>query len=215
VSTLRSVLPIRRDQPLLRLVPTPQWEPPYEDAAQPAESSVGPPVALQTMGAVQGTLALTFLLPSGLPAIPEAPALRLVRTGDRAGREPAGDGLFDPQPTSSKDLPDPRFWAGRLAQAVLEVSAGVRPVAQLRRWTSDEIYGQLRRRSNRTRLVAIRDEDRRRPPRVVVRSVRVCEPADGIAEVCAVVHDGYRLRALALRLEGSDGRWRCTVLQHV
>lgn len=43
-------------------------------------------------------------------------------------------------------------------------------------------------------------------------SVRVSEPADGVAEVSAVVRHGARTRAVALRLEGMDGRWQCTVL---
>ena len=49
--------------------------------------------------------------------------------------------------------------------------------------------------------------------RAVVRSVRVCEPADGVAEACAVVLDGGRVRALAMRLVGMDGRWRIEALQ--
>ena len=44
--------------------------------------------------------------------------------------------------------------------------------------------------------------------RTVVRGVRVCEPADGVAEASAVVVDGGRVRALAFRLVGLDGRWR-------
>jgi hypothetical protein len=47
----------------------------------------------------------------------------------------------------------------------------------------------------------------------VVRSVRVSEPTDGVAEVCAIVQQGPRCRAIALRLEGIDGRWQCTALQ--
>jgi len=47
----------------------------------------------------------------------------------------------------------------------------------------------------------------------VVRSVRVCEPADGVAELSAVVQAGARFRAIAARLEGLDGRWRCVRLQ--
>jgi hypothetical protein len=43
--------------------------------------------------------------------------------------------------------------------------------------------------------------------------VHVSEPADGVAEACAVVDTGPRRRAIALRLEGLDGRWRCTQLQ--
>jgi hypothetical protein len=40
----------------------------------------------------------------------------------------------------------------------------------------------------------------------------VCEVSDGVAEVSVVIDDGRRARALAMRLEGSDGRWRCTEL---
>jgi hypothetical protein len=46
-----------------------------------------------------------------------------------------------------------------------------------------------------------------------LRSIRVCEPADGVAEVSAVVQIGPRFRAMAARLEGLDGRWRCVRLQ--
>ena len=204
--------PARARQPGLRLVPTPHWEPPYEDSHAPrlpsaAHASLEPAAGVD---AVQGTLALTFLLPSGLPALPSTPLLRLVEPARRGSND--DDSLFDAQPTSSVHLPDARFWAGRLTQAILEVEAGVRPVSQLRRWTSDAVYAQLRRQSNRRRVLALRETDRRRTPGLTVRSVRVCEPDDGIAEVCAVVHDGHRPRALAMRLEGTDGRWRCTVI---
>ena len=50
----------------------------------------------------------------------------------------------------------------------------------------------------------------RRP--AIVRRVRVCEPADGIVEACAVVVSNGRVRAMALRLEGLDGRWLVTAL---
>jgi hypothetical protein len=46
-----------------------------------------------------------------------------------------------------------------------------------------------------------------------VKSVRVCEPVDGVAEVAAVISQGGRCRAVAARLEGVDGRWRCVHLQ--
>jgi aerobic-type carbon monoxide dehydrogenase small subunit (CoxS/CutS family) len=46
-----------------------------------------------------------------------------------------------------------------------------------------------------------------------VRSVRLCEPGDGVAEACAVVIDGARVRALAMRLVGLDGRWLVEALQ--
>jgi len=51
------------------------------------------------------------------------------------------------------------------------------------------------------------------PSRGVVRSLHVSEPADGVAEVAASVRRGPRCTALALRLEGLDGRWQCTALE--
>lgn len=46
-----------------------------------------------------------------------------------------------------------------------------------------------------------------------VRSVHIAEPADGVVEVAAVIQTGTRFRAVAARLEGLDGRWRCVRLQ--
>jgi hypothetical protein len=86
--------------------------------------------------------------------------------------------------------------------------AGVRQPPQILRWTTPEVYAVVARRgavSARRGTPATR--------RAVVRSVRVCEPADGVAEACAVVLDGGRVRALAMRLVGMDGRWRIEALQ--
>ncbi len=116
--------------------------------------------------------------------------------------------LFGPQPTARSGLPDPTHWAGHLAQAVVEVMSGLRQPPQIVRWTTPEVYAVVARRG----AVSAR---RGRPAarRAVVRSVRVCEPADGVAEACAVVLDGPRVRALAMRLVGVDGRWRIEALQ--
>ena len=48
--------------------------------------------------------------------------------------------------------------------------------------------------------------------RRTVSSVHVSEPADGVVEASAVAVGGPRARAVAVRLEGWDGRWRCTRL---
>ena len=116
--------------------------------------------------------------------------------------------LFGPQPTGRSSLPDPVHWAGHLAQAVVEVMSGLRQPPQIVRWTTPEVYAVVARRG----AVSAR---RGRPSarRAVVRSVRVCEPADGVAEAAAVVLDGSRVRALAMRLVGVDGRWRIEALQ--
>jgi len=45
-----------------------------------------------------------------------------------------------------------------------------------------------------------------------VRSLHLQERPEGVVEVCATVQRGTRAGAFALRLEGLDGRWRCTEL---
>lgn len=215
MSTAGSAMPARTGTPALRLVPTPRWEPPYDDEL--VRRRLGPSASGAAADG-QAELALTYVLPSGVPAVPERPRLRLVPPEGLPGDEL----LFEPQPTSSVHLPDPRFWGGRLAQALVEVLHGVRPATQVRRWLSEEVYAQVRWQSQRRQAGHVQRigppgpaRGRRQPPRVVVRSVRACQPADGVAEVSVVIHDGERARALALRLEGSDGRWRATVVQHV
>ena len=123
--------------------------------------------------------------------------------------------LFGARPTRRDDLPDPREWAGHIAQALVEVMAGSRPAPQLLRWTVPEVYAVVARRAAVSARRAA-GEGRRGAPapgRAVVRSVRLCEPADGVAEASAVVVDGGRVRALAFRLVGLDGRWRVEALQ--
>ena len=203
--------------PALRRLPAPACEPPYDDELDgrgvPREvwSAAGGP-----LGAVQGTLALAFVLPSGVPAVPVAPiGLRLVPAP--AAAEPAisprPDALeqldevdFGPQPTPRADLPEPRTWAARLVQALVEVLAGDRPVGQLVRWTSAAVYDDVS-------ALALPGERGRAGARGVVRSVHVSEPVDGVAEVAALVRRGRRTTAVALRLEGLDGRWQCTAVE--
>ena len=116
--------------------------------------------------------------------------------------------LFGERPTRRDDLPDPREWAGHIAQGLVEVMAGARPAPQVLRWTTPEVYAAVARRAA---VSARRGAGSTR--RTVVRGVRVCEPADGVAEASAVVVDGGRVRALAFRLVGIDGRWRVEALQ--
>jgi Family of unknown function (DUF6459) len=193
VNVLADTAPLAR----LRLRPAPEPDPPYDDDSVPRYRPVG---GARADGAVQTELPLLFVLPTGTDSAPDA--------------------LFDRQPTPTHCLPDPRVWAARLSRAAVEVQVGVRPVTQLRRWLSDDVYADLlrasRRRADRSARVA--EPGRRqtaRPPRVVLRTVRACEVTDGVVEACAVVDDGRRAWALVLRLEGADGRWRCTELQRV
>jgi hypothetical protein len=193
----------------LRRVPVPIAEPPYDD-----EIGLSPRRLHSTQEsspAVQGTLALSFLLPSGLPATPEPPALRLAPPMD-------DDADFAARPTPRSLLPDPRQWAAQLVQALVEVVAGDRPATQLIRWTTPEVYAEVRQATNAFWHGTSPAAQRLRPGttqcgRVLVRSIHVCEPADGAAEVCATVQRGARAAAVALRMVGADGRWQCTALQ--
>jgi hypothetical protein len=123
------------------------------------------------------------------------------------------ESLFGPQRTVREDLPDPAVWASRITHALLEVMTGLRPAPQVVRWTSPEVYAVIARRSALAARRAAAGNVPRQRERLRVTRVRVCEPADGIAEAAVVVQHGARVRAVALRLEGQDGKWRITALQ--
>jgi hypothetical protein len=108
---------------------------------------------------------------------------------------------FDPQATARVDLPSARQWSMRLVHALVEVVNGSRPAAQLNRWITPEVMSQLQSQIARNKM-----------PRLGVRSIHVHETDDGVAEVSSVFGTPNRSFALALRLEGLDGRWRATSL---
>jgi hypothetical protein len=187
--------------PRLRVLRSPQTEP-LPDYGNDREAR--PIRTADLVHPTQGTLALKWTLPSGLPATPEPPRhLRLVTS----------------QAARPADLPDPNAWAAAFAQAAVEVMEGHRPASQLVRLTTSEVYADARRRgelAQRQRLAQpSRGGIRQAVVRALVRSVHVFEPAEGVAEVTAVVRRGSRVRALALRLEAVDTRWRCTALELV
>jgi len=119
---------------------------------------------------------------------------------------------FAPQRTPSIELPPPEPFLHNLALGVLEVFAGVREVEQLARWLTEVAYRKLVVRTNlATRARNARGMVARRPVHTVM-SVHESSPADGIVEAVVVVRGPARTRALAVRLEGRDGRWRATSL---
>jgi hypothetical protein len=160
-------------------------------------------------GPVQGTLALQWVLPTGADAQPVPDlGLRLVaRPGALDDTDPAVASV----PSARAELPDPGPWTAQLVQAVLEVLARERPRQQLVRWLSPEVYAELSAHvaAGPARPGAGPSGGRARR---TVSSLHLCEPADGVVEASAVVLGGTRARAMAVRLEGWDGRWRCTRL---
>jgi hypothetical protein len=114
---------------------------------------------------------------------------------------------FAIRPTGRHELPDPTVLARRLVIGVIETATGRRSASQLRHHTSPAVQAGLARDAGRISRLGTA----RRP--ASLHSLHVAEPADGVAEVAAVLRIGDRFRALALRLEGLDGRWRCVRLQ--
>lgn len=203
---------------VVRRVPLPVTEPPFDDEAPARFEQAVPPHEDSPQRGTQGSLALAYVLPGGVPAVPEPiPSLRLidVMAHDEPGDDDGGTAaeLAEPEitafaarrPTRSADLPDPKAWAVRLAQGIVEALHGHRPLQQLIRWTDEPVYRLLERRRSIQRPTA--------GPRPLVRSIRICQPGDGVVEASVVVQTGRRCRALAMRLEGLDGRWRCTALE--
>ena len=107
------------------------------------------------------------------------------------------------------------LWSRRYLQAAVEIVGGDRPVSQLLRWSSREVYENLDRRAH---LVARAGrhrpgEARVQPVRPKVLGVHTCFLAREVVEVSAHVRYGERSRALAARFEDTGRRWCCTALE--
>ncbi|WP_029432645.1 Rv3235 family protein [Blastococcus sp. URHD0036] len=176
-----------------------------------------PPSSAPVPGVPLRTFRLT-VVPTPQPPLGDEPLTALVRHGIapprpryRPGPRPreahrrAAD--FGPTWSARSDLPDPALAGRRLLLLVLEGLAGLRPLSQVQPMTAPNLYAGLAHR---------------RPPAwcagggtapVLLGPVRVCEPVDGVAEISVVARRSGRAHAVAARLEGIDGRWRCTALQ--
>lgn len=108
---------------------------------------------------------------------------------------------FDFRPTSRKDLPAANRWSVKLVQGLIEILNGNRAATQLVRWVSPEVMAALKYQLARKDL-----------PKFSLNSINVHETDDGVAEVSAVFGSDHRKYALALRLEGLDGKWKATSL---
>jgi hypothetical protein len=166
--------------------PAPRREPPFDD-----ELPAGTVRSLRLAGSADPPLPFEEWPPAEMSANP-------------ASRQRA---WVAPAPPDRGDLPDPTGAARRLLVALLEVRAGLRPLRQLGAYLSPAV------------LLGLQTELARVPGpsgsgrSAVLRSVHVCEPADAVAEISAVISSGSRHRAIAARLEGSAGRWRCVRMQ--
>ncbi|UOE44538.1 Rv3235 family protein [Agromyces larvae] len=122
------------------------------------------------------------------------------------------DELFGRQRSSRAELPDPAPMLRSLAHCVIEIFAGARDLEQIARWVTDDVYRNLSKRvvlSARARRAKGLSPQR---PVFGVGNVHVCEPIDGVVEAVVLVHQRHRVRAVAIRLEGFDARWRASAI---
>lgn len=122
------------------------------------------------------------------------------------------DDFFGHQPTPTESLPDPRPLLENLTRCVIEILAGARDLEQIARWVSDDVYRHLLKRvvlSTRARQAKGRPSAR---PTFQIGSTTVTEPRDGVIESVVIVRGRARTRAVAIRLEGLDRRWRATAV---
>ena len=118
------------------------------------------------------------------------------------------DEYFGTQFLSTEDLGDPKPILAFLAQSVIETLAGIRDIEQCARWLSDGVYQQLRQKtlaSNRSRANA---QEKSLRPNLAIGKISSFSPRDGVVEGVVIVHNRGRARAVAIRLEGYNGRWR-------
>jgi hypothetical protein len=145
----------------------------------------------------------TATTPAGGPPPALAERLRVLKADDRSLDPDDAD-----EPRGEAPAEDPTLVVRRLAGASVEVIVGRRPAAQLARWLAPGVLDALRARAAVTRGAV---PSLTRAP--AVRGVRVCTLHEHLVEATAVVDDGRRVRAIALRLESHRGAWRATALE--
>ncbi|MFI0367247.1 Rv3235 family protein [Actinomadura sp. 1N219] len=162
-------------------------------------------VRYRPVPATRGALALEPAAAPVRPPGPRPPGLRLVRPDDGAEAEV-------------------RSVADAAVRLVVDILAGTRPAHQLSlvavpavcrallHHSTTSAPGETVRQGNAvTRSRAVGRGGRIVPPKVL--SNRLQRPAPTVAESVAVVVVAGRVHALALRLEHTRGRWRCTALE--
>ena len=120
--------------------------------------------------------------------------------------------FFGRQPTPTTSLPDPAPLLETLTRCVVEIIAGARELEQIARWVTDDVYRHLLKRVVlSTRARQARGETVVRPT-FAIGTTRICEPRDGVIEATVIVRGRARTRAVAIRLEGLDHRWRASAI---
>jgi hypothetical protein len=118
------------------------------------------------------------------------------------------DDYFGIEFVNAEELGDPRPILAFLAQSVIETLAGIRDIEQCARWLSDGVYQQLRQRSIASSRSRAKSPVKAMRPNIAVGKISVFSPRPGVIEGVVIVHNAGRAKAVAIRLEGYNGRWR-------
>lgn len=122
------------------------------------------------------------------------------------------DEFFGQQPASRTELPNPEPLLINLTRCVIEILSGARELEQISRWVTDDVYRHLLKRV----VLSARARDARgravARPTFTIGSTTISEPRDGVVEAVVIVHGRARTRAVAIRLEGLDTRWRAAAI---
>ena len=117
---------------------------------------------------------------------------------------------FGVQYSRTQDLPDPVESLKVLATGVVEVIAGTRQVDQLARWLSDDVYQRLQFRARKAEAQRVEQGVKAHYQNLRVGGLRTCSPRDGVIESVVLLSSRSRTRAVTIRLEGINSRWRAT-----
>ncbi len=175
------------------LAPVPDSEPPFDPIGGPSRSVTTIRDRRPATARIGAAGSVSIQLPASVPAATSVTC--------EAVPSWSADPDMGVRRTPTAQLPTAARAAQVFATVLVEVLTGRRPVGQLRVHAAPAVFAGLVNRAPKG-LGA--------PAQLM--SVRVCQPADGVAEVCAIVRSGARVRAIAFRMEGVDGRWRVTAL---
>jgi len=119
--------------------------------------------------------------------------------------------LFGARKTGSAGLPDPEALVRNLAMCAVEIIAGARPLDQISCWITSRVAAELSlRRTLQSQRNAVAKNTRHVPHGF--GSTLVTSPSDGVIEAVVTVHSRIKSKAVAVRLESIDHRWRATAL---
>lgn len=113
---------------------------------------------------------------------------------------------------SAQDTPpisDPSALCCSVVQAAVEVLRGIRPLAQLSRWLTPEVYEALARR----REITTAGGSPTSTLQARIRRARVIRVSQSAAEATVIVQDEHRVRAAAIRVEHLRGNWRVVAFE--